>query len=127
MNDLKTFGEKNVRLHGDKAILMCHPADTYGLDEIRTLFQRVAELRREHDREFLIVDLTTASRPDAATRKVLTQESKIIRNFKHVAIFTGKNIIINTVARFVFSSVYDSYSVHKSLRDAEKAIENAAI
>ena len=76
---------------------------------------------------FLIIDLTEALRPDAETREYLRQKFHPIKdNLEHVAIYTGKNVILNIAAKFVLRGIgLEPYSLHTKHEEALAAIKNA--
>ncbi len=88
-------------------------------------FQRISKLSREFGKFFLIVDLTKASRPNAEIRQHIHQKFAIIKSTViHVSIFTEKNLLLNMAATFVMKKTgLPSFSIHKKLAEAEKAIE----
>lgn len=88
-------------------------------------FQKVSKLSKDFDGFFLLVDLTIAQRPTAEIRQHIFRKFAIIKSsVKHVAIFTDKNILLNMAATFVLKKTgLQSFSIHKTLKEAEQAIE----
>ncbi len=87
---------------------------------INLLFQKTEELADELDQCGLIIDVSNTVHPDAATRKVINQRfERICDKVSHVAFITGKNILMNTVIRFVlFGTKLESFSVNNDIADA---------
>ena len=68
------------------------------------MWARRKELYNGGDAFVVIVDLSRAGRPDAEARQFL-KEVAADPKVSYFSVFTEKNILINAVARFVFSSV----------------------
>jgi hypothetical protein len=87
---------------------------------------QVAKLAREHGCSKFIVDLTEAARPPAELgellKKLMREQEDVI---KYMAVFTGKNFLLNIAAKFVLAGVPQRYSVHKTLEQAEEALAHA--
>jgi hypothetical protein len=83
------------------------------------MWTRRKELTTGRDSFVVIVDLSRAGRPDAEARqflKIVAADPKV----SYFSVFTEKNILINAVARFVFSSVMPKgkFTLTKSRSDA---------
>ena len=72
----------------------------------------------------LILDVSVSAKPDADTRRTLTnRQKKMPPNLQHVAFLTKSNIIVRTIIKFVmFQSVLKSYSINSSLEEAISSI-----
>ena len=93
--------------------------------QIDVCIDRVEELLREHDCHNLIIDLRAAGRPTPACREQLrSRVTAIQQQLKAVAVFTGKNFLVNVAARFVLTGIPQRISVCKTLAAAEEAIRN---
>lgn len=66
----------------------------------------------------LLIDLTEAEFPSCAIRGRLKKMFLGQKKLRRVAVFTGKNFLINTAAKFVLSEPGLSFSVHTELEDA---------
>lgn len=117
---------KNVTLLDARTAMLRQPGGPLNEARILALFDEVARLMRDPGCEYLIVDLTDADRPNAKNRALLTHHGQMIRDLKHVAVFTGRNALMNVVAKFLLSPIYRSYSVHKTREQAEEAISRVA-
>jgi hypothetical protein len=93
--------------------------------QVDVCFGRVEELLREHDCDSLIIDLREAKRPNAAMREKLRNRIREIGPIlRQVAVFTGKNFLVNVAARFVLAGIPQPFTVNKTLAEAEEAIRN---
>ena len=92
------------------------------------LFQdRIDELLRTSECHSMLLDLTESGRPNAAQRDQLRNRMRGRRDqLKQMAVFTGRNLLMNVAARFVLSTVFHDFSVHKTQAEAELAIRDAA-
>jgi hypothetical protein len=66
----------------------------------------------------LLIDLTEAQFPSGAIRARLKKMFLGQKKLRRIAVFTGKNFLINTAAKFVLSEPGLSFSVHTELEDA---------
>jgi|GEM_PF-2530844 hypothetical protein len=80
---------------------------------------RLFELAAAFTEFILVIDLTKAARPTAEIRNEI---GKIISapGLAHTVVFTGKNILLNAAARFVFASVFGrgNFTLLKSCAEA---------
>ena len=92
---------------------------------VAILFDEVERLSKELDNPSMLADVRDASVPNSKVRKAINERFKGINQFvDHVSYCVGGNILIQAVARFVmYNTKLDSYSIHKSIEDAEKALE----
>jgi hypothetical protein len=71
----------------------------------------------------VILDLTVAKAPDAATRVALKKLFGSLDKMRRVTVFTERNFMLNVAARFVLGSTgLRDFTVHKTLDEALKAI-----
>lgn len=92
---------------------------------LETGMKQVAKLAREHGCAKFIVDLSESARPSAEMGellKTLMKENADV--IKEMAVFTGKNFLLNVAAKFVLSGIPQKHSVHKTLEQAEEALAN---
>jgi hypothetical protein len=91
--------------------------------QIEVCFGRVEELLHEHDLHGLIVDLRRSGRPGAAVRdKLRTAIAALAPQLERVAVFTGRNLLINVAARFVMAGLPQPLYVCKTLAEAEEFV-----
>ena len=91
------------------------------------IFDRIEELLRENPGASLLVDLTIAERPNAQIRDYLrTRFARLGDQLQRIAVFTGKNFLLNTAAKFVLSGMAKSLSVHSTQAEAEEVLRHAA-
>ncbi len=88
-------------------------------------FNKIWALAKPFNDFTLILDLTYADRPGPEIRQHILDCFDLIRpKLTHVAIFTGKNFIINMAANFVLRKTkLGSYTIHKTQEEAEEALE----
>jgi len=93
--------------------------------QVDLCYGRVEELLREHDCHNLIIDLRLAGRPSAAMREKLQNRVRQMHpQLQRIAVFTGKNFLVNIAAKFVLTGIPQHFTVSKTLAEAEKAIGN---
>jgi hypothetical protein len=87
------------------------------------MFGRIGELREGLDRVYLVIDLTVTGPPSAEVRQYLRKLFRALQP-THVAVFTGKNFMLNVAAKFVLGKVLGGvgHSVHKTMDEALLAI-----
>lgn len=109
----------------DEGIVYLKEAKTVNSFTINLVFDEMERLGRQTGKHGLLVDISNTQRPDAQTRRVINSRfSRVCESIEHVAFCTGKNIIINSVARFVmYQTNLDSYSIHKTVEAAVRAIK----
>ena len=94
-----------VFIHMDDIIVyreMPHPS-AFSWDLI---FAKLDELAGNFETFSLIIDLSEPKRPSAADRAyVSTSFRRLQERMRHVALFTGKNFLLNVAAKFVMSSM----------------------
>lgn len=66
----------------------------------------------------LLIDLTEAEFPSAAVRARLKKMFLGQKKLRKIAVFTGKNFLINTAAKFVLSEPGLRFSVHTQQEQA---------
>lgn len=94
---------------------------------VSTIFDEMMNIAKEMDQPSAIIDIRETSPPASRVRKeIAVQFAYITKEYdlQHVAFVMGGNILINSAARFVmYHTVVTSWSIHKTLEDAEKAIK----
>ena len=117
---------ERVRLH-QEGIILFEEVPVMCEFQIDVCYDEIERLLRAHPGSSLIIDLRVAPRPDAHLREYLRGRFQRMRgHIKHVAVFTGKNFLVNVAAKFILTGVMDSLSVHRTLAEAEEAIRHAA-
>lgn len=118
----RTIEAQVVPLGDDVVLYRETPVVTrFSLDLI---FGRIGELTKGLDRFCIVIDLTVTGPPSAEVRQHLRALFGALQP-NHVAVFTGKNFMLNVAAKFVLGKVLGgvAHSVHKTLDDALRAIE----
>lgn len=93
---------------------------------IDLMFDQVEKIAESMGPFYALVDLTEAQRPPARMREYLRKRLGRLTSLKYVALFTGKNFVLNMAAQFVFgTTTFSSFSVHKTQEEALLAIEKA--
>ena len=93
---------------------------------LNLLFDRVEELAQAHGCHYMLVDLSESRRPNAEQRRQLKQRLKSLGEAIHAAaIFTEKNVLLTTAARFVVAGVPQRVTVHRTRQQAVAALEAA--
>lgn len=81
--------------------------------------QRLTEISSRMSSFTLLIDLTVAEFPSASIRARLKKLFAGQRKLRRIAVFTGKNFIINSAAKFVLSDdAMPPFSVHTMLDQA---------
>lgn len=93
---------------------------------INLVFDEIERLGNELGLHGLVVDIRNTERPDAKARRVINARfSKVCESIEHVSFCTGKNILINTAARFVmYQTNLNSFSIHKTVEASIRAIKD---
>lgn len=107
-------------------IIMFHEVPVPSEFQLGICFQRIEKLAREHGCSKIICDLTETARPSpemsGLLKELLKEREEVI---KHMAVFTGKNFLVNIAAKFVLSGVPQECTVHKTQAEAEEALAHA--
>ncbi|MEQ9403355.1 MAG: hypothetical protein RIM99_07220 [Cyclobacteriaceae bacterium] len=126
--------ETKSRLHldliwvydNDKRIIFYREPETTTKNQLDHNFQEIKKMTRSFEDFFMILDLTVAKRPNAEIRQYILEKFELVKNkLSHVAVVTGKNFIINMAVTFILrKSKLKSYSIQKTLAEAEKSIDD---
>ena len=116
--------EQNVYIY-EQGIIYYKELHIATPESVLLFFSRVFELGKQFDNYGILIDLRDAKVPDAVTRRTINDEfSKLCDEASHVSFVTGKNILINTAAKFVmFQTDLNSYTVNKNIEDGITAIK----
>lgn len=91
--------------------------------QIDVVYDRIEELCMTQSCTFIIVDLTASARPNAPARAQLKARNVGLKDkIRHVAIVTGGHTLMTIAAKFVAAVSDISYSVHKTVAEAQGAI-----
>lgn len=76
--------------------------------------------------KYLVINLTVANPPDSPLREQLKKcYSKYTHLIHHVSFYTGKNTILNLIAKYMVRTVgYKKYTFHKTKEQALSALKN---
>lgn len=88
--------------------------------QIELMWKKIADITDPSCDYYMIVNLTNSKPPNAEQRAVLIENIKKVNSrLKHCAVYTGKNKLINLVAKFVIGSdVFHSYNLCKNKEEA---------
>lgn len=105
------------------AIVMYRELPIQSLFHLDLFEQRLNELGSRMSHYNLLIDLNEAEFPSAAIRTRLRKLFGGQKNLRRIAVFTGKNFIINAAARFVLGDLGDkTYSIHSTCQQAVDAL-----
>ncbi|MCX4247813.1 hypothetical protein [Paraliomyxa miuraensis] len=113
-----------VRISDDVVLYRETPVVTaFSLD---LMFGRIGELTAGRSPFYLVIDLTVTGPPSAEVRQYLRGLFRALEP-AYVAVFTGKNFMLNVAAKFVLGKVFGGvrHSVHKTLDEALQAVASA--
>ncbi len=115
----------HVFIH-DPHIIYYHEIWVTSPFSVTTMFNEVRDLGKKLDKYGLLFDVRKAAVPDSITRREINKQFvRATETVEHVAFCSGQNILINAAARFVMhNSNLDSFSIHKTIDAAEKAIKD---
>ena len=73
----------------------------------------------------LLIDITETKPPGSRARRAINKRfTDICESVEHVAFWSGKNILINTVVQFImYQTNLESFSIHTTKEAAIKAIK----
>lgn len=109
-----------------KDTLLWHEVPKPTIWQLTILGERLAELTHGFGKFYLVIDLTEAERPKPEIINCLRNIMQEFDGLGHVAVYTGKNFMLNIAAKFVLERLgFASYSIHNSKDDALQAIANA--
>ncbi len=116
---------KNQVFVYEKGIICLKEIPVVSTFSINLVFDELERLGKQIAKHGILIDITETQRPDAQTRRVINARfSKICESVQHVSFCTGKNLLINTAARFVmYQTNLDSYSIHKTIEASIEAIK----
>lgn len=126
MSNSEAKKEENVWIHDEASrVIFYREVAKPSKETLFNNFKQVVKLSEAYQSFYLIIDLSNSERPSAETREHIAEELNLIKDkIVHLAIFTEKNFLLNMAVTFTFSKVnLESYSIHKTLEEAEQAIE----
>ena len=93
--------------------------------QIGVCFGHVEELLLENPGAGLIIDIRTSERPSAAIRECLRGwYCRLDGKLSRIAVVTGKNFLINIVAKFIMGGIPQKVTVHTTVSDAVEALRH---
>jgi hypothetical protein len=114
--EIAALRERVMRL-GDN-LLMYQEVPVPSLYQVGLFREWIDALSADMTHYDLVVDLTAAKPPNAEVREALRKLFTTQPKLKHVAVFTGRNFLLNVAARFVLGSMGLKGTVHKTKEDA---------
>jgi len=92
---------------------------------INISFDEVDRLGQQMGKHGLLIDVRYVKNPDARTRRAINSRfTKTCESVEHVSFCTGKNVLLNTAARFVmYQTNLNSFSIHKTVEASIQAIK----
>lgn len=105
-------------------ILMYREAPIQSLFQLDLFEEKINALVSGLDSYVMVVDLTGAKAPSAEIRARLRQLLAAQTKLRKIAVFTGRNFMLNIAAKFVLSGAgLHHFSVHTTLEQALRALE----
>jgi hypothetical protein len=97
------------------------------VEDLNTAFNEMRRLLKEVNPRYIMVYVADSEKPDAETRYELKKRWLELKDVvDHVAVVTGKNVVLNTAAQFIVRSMgLKSFSVHKTKEEALAAFEGS--
>ena len=85
---------------------------------------KLKEIVNEDEEYTMLIDLRDAQRPNAAIRQQLRKLfNSFSKNIMHIAVFTGKNFLLNVAAKLVLSGfTVKKFTIHKTREEAIRAL-----
>jgi hypothetical protein len=118
--EIAAIKERIYPYRGD--ILMYRELPVQSVFHLDLFEQRLNELGSKMRSYDLLIDLTEAQFPGADVRARLKKLFLGQKNLRRIAVFTGRNFLINTAAKFVLSEPTLKFSVHTLLEQALAAL-----
>lgn len=113
-----------VRLH-EAGILIYEEIPVVTEFQLGICFGRVEELLREHPGAALIIDIRDSQRPPPAIREALQGwYNRLQDRLTRIAVVTGKNFLINIIAKFIMSGIPQKVTVHTTVAEAAEALRH---
>jgi hypothetical protein len=94
--------------------------------QIEICFNHMAHLiEKNPDLKYLLIDLSASQRPGPKERQCLKVFwKKIAPDLDHISLFTEKNFLLNTAAKFVLNGLaLRSFSIHKKKEEAIRELK----
>ena len=88
-------------------------------------FEKIRELIKELDHFYMIIYVENSKRPSAENRTIMkTEFNSLLPKLQYVAVVTGKNYFINTLANFVLKGAgLNSFSTFPDFKSAKYKID----
>lgn len=114
------------KINGDTILWKEVPVPT--VFQINIFNEKLKELTVEKKNYYMIVDLTCSERPKADAINAIRKMLNNFTGLKYLAVFTGKNRILNIAAKFLVARLgllSSEFSMHKTKEEALEAIQSA--
>lgn len=113
-----------VKVHA-KSIILYEEVPVVSEFQIGLCFGKVEQLLDQSPGSSLIIDISRSSRPSAEIREILRGwYCRLEPKLRRVAVVTGKNFLINVIAKFIMSGIPQRVSVHTTVADAVEALRH---
>lgn len=91
-------------------------------------FKILYQVIKDSNIKNILLDISESDKPSAEIRNEIKNKWKMLNKFiDHVAIVTGKGVLINISAQFIARSIgLKSFSIHKSQPEAIEHFRNAS-
>jgi len=94
--------------------------------QLQIFDQRLDELTQGLSSYRLLIDLVTATPPNAAVRAALRRVFGNQRKLERAAAFSGRNFLLNVAAKFVLTSAgLENFAVYRTKEDALEDLRHA--
>lgn len=96
--------------------------------DLEDSFKALAEIIRESNIKNILLDISGSEKPSAEIRHEIKRKWILLqKSIDHVAIVTGKGVLINISAQFIARSIgLKSFSIHKSQGEAIEYFRSAS-
>lgn len=97
-------------------------------EDLKSSFKVLFQIIKDSNIKNILLDISESDKPSAEIRHEIKTRWKMLNKFiDHVAIVTGKGVLINISAQFIARSIgLKSFSIHKSQIDAIKHFRSAS-
>jgi hypothetical protein len=107
----------------DDRVLMYHEMPVPSLFQVKIFRERLDALSADMTEFDMVIDLTIAKPPNAEVREAL-RTLFTMPKLRRVAVFTGRNFMLNVAARFVLGAMGIKGTVHKTQEDALASLKH---
>ena len=123
-NDKIIDSEKRVFLLSDNVIYL-NELNNPTPENISSMWNLIGNLMQPGKKYFMLINLVDSELPNAEVREQLrVEQKKYTQQIEHIAVFTGKNRLINLSVKFVMGKGHlKSVSISKTEQEALNEIE----